>query len=72
MVEFLIAQFPLEWRKLDNEEFWSKVTPLLQVYVAGGMTRPIPDGAKWEPIDWFTNDNMVVVVANMETETGDQ
>ena len=70
MVEFLIAEFPLEWRKLDNEEFWSKVTPLLQVYVAGGMTRPIPDGAEWVAIDWFTYDNCAVVVVEMET--GDQ
>jgi len=69
MVEFLVAEFPLEWRKLDNEEFWRKVTPLLQIYVTGGMTRPIPDGAKWEPIDCLVDGNNVVVVANMkETE----
>ena len=68
MVEFLIAEFPLEWRKLDNEEFWSKVTPLLQVYVAGGMTRPIPEGAEWEPIDWFVDGNNVVVIVDMKED----
>ena len=69
MVEFLIAEFPLEWRKLDNEEFWRKVTPLLQVYISNGITRPIPSHAKWTPIHVDLHDNMVVVVANMVTTT---
>ena len=71
MIQFLIAEFPLEWRKLDHETFWSKVTPLLQIYISNGMTRPIPSHAKWEPIDCLVDGNNVVVVANME-ETGDQ
>ena len=70
MIEFLIAEFPLEWRKLDNEEFWSKVTPRLRIYIRNGMTRPIPDGARWTPIHVDRNDNMVVVVANMEERKG--
>jgi len=66
MVEFLVAEFPLEWLSLDNETFWRKVTPLLQIYISNGMTRPIPSHAEWVPIDWFTYDNYVVVVVNME------
>ena len=71
MIEFLTAEFPHELRKLDSETFWRKITPLLRIYIRNGMTRPIPDGARWEPIDCFVDGNMVVVVANME-ETGDQ
>ena len=72
MIEFLTAEFPLEWRKLDPETFWRKVTPLLRIYIRNGRTRPIPSHAKWTPIHVDLHDNMVVVVADMETETGDQ
>ena len=72
MIEFLTAEFPHELRKLDHETFWRKVTPLLRIYVRNGITRPIPSHAKWTPIHVDLHDNMVVVVADMETETGDQ
>jgi len=71
MIEFLVAEFPPEWRKLSDETFWRKVTPLLQIYVSNGMTRPIPSHVEWVAIDWFTYDNCAVVVVNME-ETGDE
>jgi len=72
MIEFLTAEFPHELRKLDPETFWRKVIPLLRIYIRNGRTRPIPDGARWVPIHVDLHDNMVVVVADMETETGDQ
>ena len=71
MIEFLIAEFPPEWREMDDETFWERVVPLLQIYVSNGMTRPIPSHAEWVPIDWFTYDNMVVVVADLTTTKGD-
>ena len=63
MIQFLIAEFPPEWRDLDPETFWSRVIPLLRIE---GETRPIPHGTEWVPLHCDCYDNMVVVVAEFK------
>jgi len=68
MIQFLIAEFPPEWRDLDPETFWSRVMPLLRIYVRNGRTRPIPSHAEWVPIDCLVDGNNVVVIVDMKED----